>query len=1193
MTTQGGAARSFVDRIFETIRRCPDVVAVQDPQRALTYRQLDELSTALAASIQERVETFDPVVVDVPRSVDLVVAIFAVLRSGRGCVPVDRTQPARRTEAILANASARYEVRDVQPTGRRSRGQLDVVPLPPIDRPSADSRPPDVMEQLAYVLYTSGSTGEPKGVAMGCTPLSELMSWHAHTEGGSVPTRTAQFAPITFDVAWQEVLSSLVLGSTLLIIPDEVRRDPVRLLEHLSTTGVTRLFLPTAYLQTLADRGRRYAALPRLEHVFVAGSQLRITHEIRQWFAQLGGCRLHNHYGPTETHVVTSYTLGQDVSQWPDLPPIGRPLPHVSVRVVDADGADVPVGGTGELLLGGRCLANGYRNDSALTAERFVKAGGERWYRTGDLVEWRDDELWFLGRADRQVKIDGHRVEPAEVEVVLARHPDVSDAHVGVSVDGRGRPRLVAYVVSRTGMEEDLPVGRVAVPPWGDLIADVLPTYCVPSIWVRVDEIPLNAHGKVDLARLPDVKRDRPALAATYSPPRTRLERVIARVWEERLDVVGIGRDDNFFDLGGSSLLAAAMVGDVCAALGVELTLVEAYAHPTVRALAEHVDTRDTGVKANTRREHRRERTDAEQPIAVVGIACRFPGADSPAAYWSNLMSGTESITRRSAVRDEHGKTYAAGVLPDVDLFDAAYFGLSAAQARLLDPQHRLFLECCVEALEDAACVPRPETPIWLYAGSGPSTYMLNNLLSSRDARTLTGSVEDFNILMANDKEFLAGRASYALDLRGPSVNVNAACATSLYAVHYAAQALRFRDCDIALAGAAYIQVPQLFGYTYEESMPFSPDGHCRAFDRDAAGTVFGSGVGVVVLKPLAVALADGDDIYAVLRGTGISNDGAQKVGMTAPSVAGQERAIQMALEAGQVAPSSIRYVEAHGTATPVGDAIEIEALRRAYGPLPVASCGIGSVKNNVGHLGWASGMAGLIKAVLILRHQQVPPTPNYREPNPDLNLGSSPFVVDDRLRDLPTNGEPISVAVSAFGIGGFNAHAILEQAPEPVSQVEEPRRWYVLPFSARSDDACERLVDSFRDEPLAAVPVPDVARTLGTGRRHHERRRAAVAAADESLAAPLGRLGTQRPTTTYAAGQMVVGLFAGHGVERRGTGRELYETEPVFRSVLDSFDSLTKAELGATVASLLYAPERQDVPIRDVVEVHAITFAV
>ena len=1186
--------------IEDAMSRHPERLAVRDHATAITFAELDLHSAALAARIEEATDSFAPVIIDLPRSARLIVALLAVFRSGRGCVPIDRSQPSRRIDSILADSGSTHVVvvassaRD----GDASAAALTVAALPG-RRSSGAVAEADRGDELTYVLHTSGSTGEPKGVVMGRGPIARLVAWHLGREGHRDAPITAQFAPITFDVAWQEIFTSLALGGTLEIVPETVRSDPARLLEFCSRAGVTRLFLPTAYLQAVAERGRRGPWKLALEHVFVAGSQLRISPEIRQWFVLLGGCAIHNHYGPTETHVVTSHTLAGSPDSWPALPPIGGPLPHVAVRICDASGRPVPPGEPGELLLGGGCLATGYRNRPDLTAERFFEEGNQRWYRTGDLVRADRSLLSFLGRLDRQLKIDGHRVEPGEAEALLAQHPDVRDAHVTVSVDGRGRARLVAYVVSAAAAEP--PQGgdaglaqRELHPPWRDLLIGRLPAASVPTLWLRVAEIPLTAHGKVDSSRLPAIARVRPPLAASHLPPSTPTEQSVARIWERHLDLDGIGRDDNFFDLGGTSLIAASVVADCAESVALDLPLVTLYANPTIRALAAEFDQACGERGTRPEQPHPdRSRADAREPIAVVGMACRFPGAGDPAEYWRLLIEGRDTITREPGPTAD-GRIRAAGVIADVDLFDAGFFGVSTAQARLLDPQQRLFLECCVEAMEDAAWAPgHIGRSIGVFAGSGPSTYLLNNLAGELELHTLTSSVDEFTVLMANDKEFLPGRLSYSLDLRGPSVNVNAACATSLFAVHYAIHALRSGSCELALAGAASIQVPQCFGYRYQESMPFSPDGRCRAFDRAAAGTVFGSGVGVLALKRLSDAVAQGDDVYAVVRGSGISNDGADKVGITAPSVSGQERAIRAALEDAGVPAASVRYVEGHGTGTHVGDAIEVEALRRAFGSLPAASCGLGSVKTNLGHLGWAAGMAGLMKAVLALRHRLIPPTLHISEPNPDLELDRTPFFIVDRPIELSRSGASTRVGVSAFGVGGFNAHVVLEEAPERAERATGTRMWHVLPFSARGAQACQRLIDAHaRASAAAPVAAADLARTLSLGRTHHGWRRAVVVGSAEPVTAAMGGLAATDGRAIDARDRPSVGIFAGHGAERRGMGEELYEAEPVFRAVLDGFDDQLRSAIGATVAEMLYPPGDRSAPIHDVVQVHAVVFA-
>ncbi|HSK64677.1 MAG TPA: polyketide synthase, partial [Pyrinomonadaceae bacterium] len=390
--------------------------------------------------------------------------------------------------------------------------------------------------------------------------------------------------------------------------------------------------------------------------------------------------------------------------------------------------------------------------------------------------------------------------------------------------------------------------------------------------------------------------------------------------------------------------------------------------------------------------EHRRE-------IAVIGLACRFPGAQNSDQFWANLRDGVESISRftdeellASGIAPEvlglPNYVKAGGVLPDIELFDAGFFGISRREAEMTDPQQRIFLEVAWEGLENAGYDPQTYNgSIGVFAGSSISTYLLFNLLPDV---SIVGSGEHFPTLIGNDKDYLATHVSYKLNLHGPSMSIQTACSTSLVAIHTACQSLLNGECDIAIAGGVAVSVPQQTGYVYQEGAYFSPDGSCRSFSADARGTVFGSGAGVVVLKRLEDALRDGDCIDAIVKGSAINNDGAGKVGFTAPSVAGQARAISEALAITEVDPETIGYIEAHGTATPLGDPIEISALSLAFSSqkLPLASCAIGSVKSNVGHLDSAAGVCGFIKTVLSLKHAQIPPSLHCSTPNPDINFG-------------------------------------------------------------------------------------------------------------------------------------------------------------------------------------------------------------
>src|SRR5215472_14368655 len=427
--------------------------------------------------------------------------------------------------------------------------------------------------------------------------------------------------------------------------------------------------------------------------------------------------------------------------------------------------------------------------------------------------------------------------------------------------------------------------------------------------------------------------------------------------------------------------------------------------------------------------------------IAIIGMSGRFPGADNLEQFWQKLCDGVESISFFSeqelassgmdpAVLRDRNYVPAAAVLENIEMFDASFFGLTPKEAQILDPQHRLFLECAWEALETAGYNPETsEGEIAVYAGANISNYLLSNLYPRR---RLAGFVENFQTLIGNAQDYLATRVSYKLGLTGPSVNVQTACSTSLVSVCLACQSLLNYQCDMALAGGVTVRVPQKAGHFYEPGGILSPDGHCRAFDAKARGTVLGNGLGIVVLKRMEDAKAAGDCIHAVLRGSAVNNDGAQKIGYTAPSVDGQAKVIAMAQAVAGVKPETITYIETHGTGTALGDPIEFEALSGVFRAQTAAKgfCALGSVKTNFGHLEAAAGIAGLIKTVLALKHKRLPPSLHFEHPNRQIDFANSPFYVNTQLSEWKSGQFPRRAGVSSFGIGGTNAHVVLEEAP-------------------------------------------------------------------------------------------------------------------------------------------------------------------
>jgi acyl transferase domain-containing protein/thioesterase domain-containing protein/aryl carrier-like protein len=571
--------------------------------------------------------------------------------------------------------------------------------------------------------------------------------------------------------------------------------------------------------------------------------------------------------------------------------------------------------------------------------------------------------------------------------------------------------------------------------------------------------------------------------------------------------------------------------------------------------------------------------------IAIVGMACRVPGARTPDEYWQNLVEGRESIVPltdeelleagepESLISDpDYVKVHAP--IPDLKSFDGSFFGFSPRESAILDPQHRHFLETAWEAFENSGHVPgRFPGAIGVFAGSGHHYYFSHHLLARRDLLRDVG----FFLLRhtGNDKDFLATRVSYLLDLRGPSLGIQTACSTSLVAVHLAAQSLLNRECDMALAGGATIELPEGRGYRYAEGEILSPDGHCRPFDADSQGTVFGSGCGAVILRRLEDALADGDHIHAILKSTAVNNDGGQKVGYLAPSVEGQVGAIQEAIALAGIDPASVTYIEAHGTGTPVGDPIEVTALAEVYGSsgAPPGSIALGSVKSNIGHLDTAAGIAGLIKVVESLKHGELAPTLHYKSGNPACQFEQTPFAVQASHARWTPSG-PRRAAISALGVGGTNAHAILEEAPAATTS-ESGIPPYSLTLSAKNPEALERAASRLADmlEAQPGTPLWDASWTLQTG-REGMRYRLAVPASDAGEAVDKLRDSAALKHVIRQAAQSrpkVTFMFAGGGAQFPGMGRDLYETETAFRDVIDEGLAILAARHGLDLRPLLF----------------------
>jgi pyochelin synthetase len=730
-----------------------------------------------------------------------------------------------------------------------------------------------------------------------------------------------------------------------------------------------------------------------------------------------------------------------------------------------------------------------------------------------------------------------------------------------------------------------------------DFLRARLPAHMVPQRYFLLDRLPLSANGKVDLAALPrDISS--PAQGAAEErrviSPRSATEERLLKIWKEVLGVEQLSISDNFFEVGGDSLLLTAVLRKINQTQKPPLTIAHLFSHPTVQTLADYLSP---GAKAQPQRpaaaseRAARGPRPAEGDIAVIGMAGRFPDARTVEQLWQNLSVGkcavrsfTEEELLQAGVSQEElaRESYvrAGLVLEDMELFDASFFGFTPLEAEIMDPQQRFLLECAVEALESAGYASEEHAGrIGVFVGKGTSRYLLEHVLQHPEILQRLGLMSLLNL---NEKDYAATLVSYKLNLTGPSLNINTACSTSLVAVHSACQSLLNEECEVALAGGAgFVSTLQRSGYMYHEGHITSPDGLCRAFSDDANGTVFGNGVGLVVLKPLASALRDRDTVHAVIKGSAINNDGSLKVGFNAPGMQGQVGAITGALARAGVSPDTIQLLEAHGTGTNLGDPIEFGALREVFGgPRPDGSrCALGSVKTNIGHLDSAAGIAGLIKVVAALKHGKIPPTLHVSVPNRKIDFADSPFYLNSEPVDWPAGAAPRRAGVSSFGVGGTNAHVVLEEAPAPVARGAEAGGPQLLPLSAKSRRSLKLTMEALAAEldRRPGLSLEDVAFTLQVGRNAHRYRSHVVCgslADARNQLAEGGRLrvaGRNEGQTTSVAF-----LFPGQGAQRRDLTHELYETQAAFRGALDECAEILRSYTGGDIRDWLYTGRQE-----------------
>ncbi|SHM42013.1 type I polyketide synthase [Flavobacterium saccharophilum] len=1157
----------------------PNSIALEFEDEKMTYEELAKKINQMANYfLDQGLSSGQIVAVSMERSPKLIIALFAILQCGASYLPLDPKFPTARLEFMLEDSEASFLLTTKSIVAslplysktillEDALSAMEEYPILPVSVTVSN-------ETVAYMMYTSGSTGKPKGVTVTHRNLVNFLYSMAIEPGIKVEDKLLSITTISFDIAGLELFLPLINGSTVVFADYETTRDGQLLFQLLQKKEITILQATPTTWQLLIDSGWETP----LSLKALCGGEALPLNLARQLIARCDS--LWNMYGPTET---TIWSAIKQIHADDELITIGGPIANTQIYLLDEQGQAVAPGTIGEIVIGGDGVAQGYWKRPELTAEKFIPDSFSTepnaiLYRTGDLGKLlQNGEFQCLGRIDHQVKIRGHRIELGEIETALNSFPGIKQSAVIVSNYYGNEDKLIAYFKSTEQLKDEKIIHEA--------LSKILPEILLPSKYVQVDDFPITPNGKIDKKNLPVPEHSRPESAPLFKKPNTQLEKDIAKIWSEELKITSIGIDDDFFDIGGSSVLAQKITSVLRQRLSIEIPVSKMYIYPTIRELAT-VFGEDKNGENNKEdlfvfKETNNQNVSAD--IAVIGMAGRFPGSDSIEELWENLKTGKETISYFTkdeldinlpeSLRKDLLYIGARGILPSAKTFDANFFGLNPQLAAAMDPQIRVFLEISFEALEQSGHLPKHyKGSIGVYSGSEINTYYENNIFSNKE---LKSSIGELQIYTVNGKDFIAPRTSYHLNLKGPSVSVHSACSTSLLAIAEAVKAIRTGMCDIALAGGSSVTSPINSGHLYDDGFIKSPDGSTRSFDASGKGTVFSDGAGVVLLKRLEEAEKDGDIIYGVIKGVGVNNDGGEKGSFMAPSPKGQAGAIINAFNDAKISPSTISYMEAHGTATPIGDPIEIEGLKIAYGKQERNGyCALGSIKSNMGHTTAAAGVAGLIKTLLAMRHKQIPPMVNFNKPNPNIDFDNSPFYINNKLIDWKADGKR-RAGVSSFGIGSTNVHVIVEEYEMKSLPPSTTRPLQLLMWSAKNQNSLlsyenelGKFIDTSKNTALA-----DVAYSLNVTRDDFNHRSFLIADTASDAVEKLISLKTKSIKSALlksVPGEMGF-LFPGQGAQYLQMGKTLYDNEQVYRNAVDKCAELLMEDLKLDIRHIIY----------------------
>lgn len=1180
--------QTWLELFQHTVTEFPGKTAIFYNDITVSYKLLDEMSNWYANQILDNSIDNNPFIgICIKRSPSMLAAMIGVQKAGKAYLPLDFNFPILRLKHMISDSGTSCIITDVSGILKNSLGSLKSIrfinsknctPFKNLNKYKDIEK-----DSYAYMLYTSGSTGAPKGVVVSHDSFLNFLLSMKNDPGCSPEDSILALTTISFDISGLELFLPLISGASIHLVAEKLIYAPEKLNRLILNSKISIIQATPVVWKILLDIGFKGKHGLKL----LCGGDTLSKELANNLYST--GCDVWNMYGPTETTIWSSICKIDKLLE--NDPPLGMPISNTGLYILDEQMRPVPQGETGQLYISGAGLTNGYWKQEELTNSVFcfsLENLEQPLYKTGDFVyESSPNNICFLGRNDTQIKIRGLRIEAGEIEQALIKIDGIEDSVVLSRKDIFGNSVLVGFYISQS---DSIPFGYSNL---REHLSLVIPDYMIPTYFYEMDQFPLTMNRKIDRKSFPDITLNKNLqMEASKNMQNINLKEYIHSLWSRYLNHADFGNDDNFFDIGGHSLLIVQITQELSKYLNKDVQPMLFFQNPTVNSQSNALSDSDERILIE--KENNKERTESdieenEFSLAIIGLSCAVPGAANIDQFWTLLEEGrsgiveyteeellSEGLSAGHINQDQYVKK--SGMLPSTSYFDAGFFGYSPKEAKFMDPQHRLMLEHCYTAFESSGIIPWDyQGKTGVFASAGQNKYLLKNILFSSEKEQWS----DFQTMIGNENDFLANRVAYKLNLRGPALTVQTGCSSSLVAVQLAYQSLLNYQCDMALCGGVSLNVPIKEGYRYKEGAILSPSGECRAFDEDASGTIFGSGIGVVLLKRLNDAIKDKDPIVAVIRGAAVNNDGHNKIGFTAPSIDGQAEVIKEAHSLADIHSSKISYIEAHGTGTKLGDPIEIAALSKAFGNSDHRDtpCYIGSVKTNIGHLDAAAGIIGLIKTALSLQHKKIPASLNYKNPNPEMEIDKTPFQVNTELR----NWEPIDkrciAGVSSFGIGGTNAHVLLESFNGEKVKPETENSWLLFPVSSKASEQTEKYKNTVIQflEHADDGKKMDTAFSLAVGRKVYKYRNFFIAPMkDKWDSAQIKQTSRNSSQAVFKYPQCVF-LFPGQSSQYAGMGKELYKNNSVFKGFLDKCLLIIDKKTGWESKDLLFNTENQN----------------